>query len=66
VGNVYDIVVLLDEDIPVTIPDDEITTDGLLLLHEPPGIASLNEVVDPTQRTPAPIIEVGNGLTAIT
>jgi hypothetical protein len=50
---------------PLTTPEVAFTeaTLGLLLLHAPPGIASLNVVVPPTQSVVIPVIALGNGLT---
>jgi hypothetical protein len=43
---------------PETIPEPvpTVATDVLLLLHIPPGLASVKEVVDPTQTEVIPVI----------
>lgn len=44
-------------DIPVTLPDAlTVATEGLLLLHEPPGVASLRVATQPTQVLVLPIM----------
>lgn len=50
---------------PVTMPVDEptVASAGLLLLHVPPLVKSLNGVVAPTQTTLAPPIAAGVWLT---
>ena len=35
-----------------------------VLLHVPPGVASLRTIVDPTQTFPGPLIAAGSGMTA--
>ena len=48
---------------PVTIPVDPIVALlTSLLLHVPPAVTSVNEVVDPTQTAFVPEIAAGNGL----
>ena len=57
-------IVVVPGRMPDTTPDA--LTDpilGVLLLHEPPGVASLSEVVVPAQRLAVPRIAVGNGFT---
>ena len=63
--NVYVIVAVPDAPVPVTRPVDEPTlaVPGALLLHTPPGVASLNEVVKPEQTASVPRIADGNGFT---
>jgi len=52
---------------PVTTPEVLITaTDGLLLVHEPPVEAEVNEIVAPPQTEVAPIISAGIAPTVIT
>ena len=50
---------------PVANPVDEPTapTDVLLLLHTPPGVASLSEVVLPAHTTKEPIMDATGGTT---
>ena len=56
--------------IPAAMPDTSplpstFATDGLPVLHAPPGAASVNAVVSPTQTTAVPEIvpALGNALT---
>jgi hypothetical protein len=63
VGNMYDIVVV-PVNIPVIVPVGLIVpTNGLLLLHTPPPVASVSVVVLSTHTDKAPAIAAGNGLT---
>ena len=49
---------------PVTIPvGSTVPRAGLLLLHVPPGDASVNVMVWPTHTAGGPRIGAGNGLT---
>jgi len=63
-GKVY-VIVAVPAAAPVTTPVPEITdaTAELLLLHEPPPVASVNVVVDPTHTASVPPIDAGAGLT---
>ena len=53
---------------PVTtpLPMPIVAWDVLLLDHVPPGVASVNVVVDPTHTLAVPPIADGNGLMVIT
>jgi len=53
---------------PVTTPllVPMVATVVLLLLHEPPAVASLSVVVRPEQTLAVPVMEAGNGLTVTT
>lgn len=44
-------------------PEPTVATDVTVLLHAPPLVALLKEVVDPTQTDAVPVIGDGNGLT---
>jgi len=49
---------------PVTMPEVPILAiAGLLLLHAPPVVASLNEVVNPGHVAAKPVIVAGGGFT---
>ena len=63
-GSVY-VMVAVPADTPVTIPVPAPTEaiEVLLLLHVPPLVASLSEVVSPTQTLLTPVIADGVGLT---
>ena len=52
---------------PVTTPVAEptVATDGVVLLHEPPLVASLNVEVEPGQTVIVPEIADGNGFMLI-
>src|SRR5580700_2626843 len=52
---------------PVTTPEEEPTVDMvvLLLLHEPPRVASVSVVVNPTHTLGVPAIGLGAALTVI-
>jgi hypothetical protein len=52
---------------PLTIPlpDPMVATDVLLLLHVPPDVVLVNDIVLPAQTLPAPEIEPGEGITVI-
>jgi hypothetical protein len=53
--------------IPVTTPLTLIVAwVGELLLHVPPGVASLIEIVDPSQTVVAPVIADGDAFTVTT
>lgn len=44
-------------DTPVTMPVElTVATEGLLLLHVPPGVLSARAIVEPTQTPDAPVI----------
>ena len=60
------VIVAVPAPIPVTRPPDMVATDVLLLLHAPPGTASLSVNVEPIQIVPAPTIAPGSGLTVMT
>jgi len=49
-------------DNPVTKPDEDTPTAGLLLVHDPPTDASLSDMDDPWHTLPSPTIGNGNGL----
>ncbi len=52
--------------IPVTTPlEFTVANDGLLLLHVPDGVPSLNVVVRPTHTLVVPVIAAGFGLTVM-
>lgn len=59
------VMIAVPPDIPVTIPEEDPTVaiEVLLLLHVPVPGPSVRLVVKPTQRTGAPVIADGNGLT---
>ncbi len=49
---------------PVTTPDEPtVATAVLALLHDPPKLPSVSEVVAPVQKLGIPEIRVGNGFT---
>ena len=49
---------------PVTMPDAEPTVaTPPVMLHVPPGVASLRVVVVPTHAEVVPVIDAGRGLT---
>ena len=51
---------------PVTVPEILIGAIAvLLLLHVPPGVTSLNDVIRPTQTSGIPEIVAGSGSTTI-
>lgn len=52
-------------DTPVTVPleDPIVATPVLTLVHVPPGVISLREVVLPAHTLVVPSMEVGKGLT---
>ena len=52
-------------DAPVTTPPATVATDGLLLVHAPPGVASLNVIDEPTHTVPGPDIGPSGPLTVI-
>ena len=58
-------IVVVPANTPVTIPVEEpiVATVGVLLLHVPPVVASLNVVVEPSQTVNVPVIPAGDGLT---
>src|SRR6202008_1408822 len=65
VPKVYEIVVL-PVATPETVPEvPMLATSGLLLLHVPPDVASVNVVVRPRQTLFAPPIAAGFGFTVI-
>jgi hypothetical protein len=52
---------LLPAETPNTVPEELIVaTDVLPLVHDPPPLASLNEVVLPAQTVIVPVIAAGN------
>ena len=52
---------------PVTTPEvPTMALAGILLDHVPPEVASLKDVVDPTQTVGVPVIMAGSALTVIT
>lgn len=54
-------------DTPVTIPDiPTVASATLLLLHEPPNVASFNGIEEATQTVPAPVTAAGSGFTVTT
>ena len=59
------VIVVVPGAIPVATPDDEpmVPMAVLLLLHSPPGLASLKMNDEPTQMYGAPVIAAGGGLT---
>jgi hypothetical protein len=58
--------VVIPPETPVTIPEaPTVATDVMLLLHEPPGVTSLNDVVTPMHKLVSPVMGNGNGLTII-
>ena len=48
------------------VPAPTVATDGALLLHPPPGVASDNGSVTPAQTVGLPDIAAGSGFTVIT
>ena len=48
---------------PVTFPEPSTVALPLLLLHMPPGVASVKLVINPVQTADVPLISDGNGLT---
>jgi hypothetical protein len=49
---------------PDTTPSiSTVATEALLLLHEPPVVAFANDVADPAQTLPVPVIAPGSGFT---
>jgi hypothetical protein len=60
------VIVVTPVEIPVTTPDPAptVATDVLLLVHDtPPEVASLSEVVPPTQILVLPVIASGTAIT---
>lgn len=57
--------VAVPEAMPVTTPVDAptVATEGLLLLHVPPAVASANVTVDPIHTAVLPLIADGRALT---
>jgi len=57
-------------DVPITNPLDELTvaTAGLLLVHRPPVMVEVNELIDPTQSSVEPLITpaLGDAVTVTT
>lgn len=54
------IVAVVAQEIPVTTPEElTVATAVLLLLHVPPGVASVSAVVAPTQRVSVPPMGAG-------
>jgi hypothetical protein len=53
---------------PVTTPEEVpiVATAGLLLVHVPPGVASVSVMVVPRQTLDDPEMEAGDGLTVTT
>ena len=49
--------------VEVTVPKKIAATAGSLVLHEPPGVASLSVEEFPVQIPELPLIGAGNGLT---
>ena len=47
------------------VPEPTVATAVLLLLHEPPGVPSIREVVKPTHTVDNPVIAIGAGFTVI-
>ena len=64
VGNLY-VIVAVPRDTPVTIPllIPTVATDVLLLVHVPPAVGSLIDMVAPTQTAVGPVIVPGSGFT---
>ena len=61
--NVY-VIMLVPADAPVTMPVPEpMVAWPLLLLHVPPGVMSVKDVVKPTHTLATPFIVVGIGST---
>ena len=56
------------DDTPYTIPEPvpTVATVVVLLLHEPPLVMLLSDVVPPTHRDGEPVIDAGSGLTVTT
>ena len=52
---------------PVTMPvkDPTVAISGLLLLHTPPAVGSVSNIVEPTHTVDGPEIIPGYGLTVI-
>lgn len=54
------------DDKPVTTPDKlTVAVDGALLLHAPPGVASVRVIEDPAHTEDGPDIGPGAGVTVI-
>jgi len=49
----------------IPVPEPTVATAVLVLLHAPPGVASLTVVVAPVHRDKTPEMAAGNGLTVI-
>jgi hypothetical protein len=65
VGNVY-VIVSVPAELPVTTPEPlTVANAGLLLLHEPPVVASVNVVVKPAHTLVTPVIAAGAAFTVI-
>jgi hypothetical protein len=60
--------VTVPADTPVTIPveDPTVATEALLLLHVPPVVASLSDIVRPAPTVLPPLIAAGAGLMVTT
>ena len=60
------VIVVVPNETPVTIPDNEpIVADDELLLQVPPVVASVSVILEPTHTLDEPLIAEGNGLTVI-
>jgi hypothetical protein len=57
--------VAVPPEMPVTIPEPLpiVATVVVLLLHVPPDVLLLNDVVNPTHKDVIPVIVAGSGLT---
>jgi len=66
VESVY-VIITVPAEKPVTTPEAGLTeaTDGLLLVHVPPVVASASVVDDATHTVAVPVIAAGTGLTVI-
>ncbi len=62
------VIVAVPAEIPVTTPVvlPTVATPGALLVHVPPGVASVNVIVEPTHTADGPAITAGNAFTVIT
>ena len=50
-----------------TPPEETVEIPGIMLLHTPPGVTSVNVIVEPKQTCVGPVMipELGTGLTVI-